>query len=541
MTFRGKIKSELSEGSTANVVLEGTTSNMTRNTGDVVLDTASKEYVWDGSKWVALGLAADFALKTHVHGNISNTGSISATTTPTSGQNFVLTDSNGTIIRSNIILGNATNTFLRNDGSWGEAATDGICYLTCGTGQATTTKTATIISGKITPDSTTATKPKTGSMIAVKFTYANTAANPVLAITGFSNYQIMRYGTTAPDLGYKNSWFDGSIVSFIFDGTYWVMCDYADRTDTYVTAQAINTSNVNYPVMLGFSATTAAVTQVLQKADLFRYNPATQKLSVPIIQVTTASYGETLPTTGTTGQLFFQVSEGNMYELPAGGTQGQVLSKASGTDRDVVWSDSVTNSTNSINATNATNTLNTYTSASTVKAYITGTTVDTTGYKTLVHNSSVYTQDTVLFGAAWNDYAEFRKDNQDETQEPGRCVYELGNGVLALTTERLQRGCEIISDTFGFAIGQDERNNCNTPIAVSGRVLAYVYEGKEFAKNHIGWPVCSGPNGTVSVMTEEEEEKYSSRIIGTISEVPDYKFWGTKSVEVKERVWIRIK
>ena len=541
MTFRGKIKSELSEGSTANVVLEGTTSNMTRNTGDVVLDTASKEYVWDGSKWVALGLAADFALKTHIHGNISNSGSISATTTPASGQNFVLTDSNGTIIRSNITLGNATSTFLRNDGSWGEAATDGICYLTCGTGQATATKTATIISGKITPDSTTATKPKTGSMIAVKFTYANTAATPVLAITGFSNYQIMRYGTTKPDVGYKNSWFDGSIVSFIFDGTYWVMCDYADRTDTYVTAQAVNTSNVNYPVMLGFSATTAAVTQVLQKADLFRYNPATQKLSVPIIQVTTASYGETLPTTGTTGQLFFQVSEGNMYELPAGGTQGQVLSKASGTNRDVVWSDSVTNSTNSINATNATNALNTYTSASTVKAYVTGTTVDTTGYKTLVHNSSVYTQDTVLFGAAWNDYAEFRKDNQDETQEPGRCVYELGNGVLALTTERLQRGCEIISDTFGFAIGQDERNNCNTPIAVSGRVLAYIYEGKEFAKNHIGWPVCSGPDGTVSVMTEEEEEKYSSRIIGTISEVPDYKFWGTKSVEVKERVWIRIK
>ena len=52
MTFRGKIKTELSDGSTANVQLEGTSSNMTRNAGDVVIDTANLEYVWDGSKWV---------------------------------------------------------------------------------------------------------------------------------------------------------------------------------------------------------------------------------------------------------------------------------------------------------------------------------------------------------------------------------------------------------------------------------------------------------------------------------------------------------
>jgi len=42
-------------------------------------------------------------------------------------------------------------------------------------------------------------------------------------------------------------------------------------------------------------------------------------------------------------------------------------------------------------------------------------------------------------------------------------------------------------------------------MAVSGRVLAYLYEDIETAKKYIGWPVCSGPNGTVSIMTEEEE------------------------------------
>ena len=42
-------------------------------------------------------------------------------------------------------------------------------------------------------------------------------------------------------------------------------------------------------------------------------------------------------------------------------------------------------------------------------------------------------------------------------------------------------------------------------------------------------------------MTEEEEEKYSSRIIGTVSAVPDYETWGTGNVEVNNRIWIKVK
>lgn len=160
-------------------------------------------------------------------------------------------------------------------------------------------------------------------------------------------------------------------------------------------------------------------------------------------------------------------------------------------------------------------------------------------------NTRIYTDGHLtapkVYGAVWNDYAEYRKDNPNEIQEPGRCVKELGNGALALTTKRLERGCEIISDTFGFAIGQDEENGYNTPIASNGRVLAYPYESIEEFAGHIGWPVCSGPNGTVSIMTEEEEEKYPSRIIGTISEIPTYEEWGTGKVKVDERIWIRIR
>lgn len=141
-----------------------------------------------------------------------------------------------------------------------------------------------------------------------------------------------------------------------------------------------------------------------------------------------------------------------------------------------------------------------------------------------------------VYGAVWNDYAEYR---QSEVLEPGRCVREVGDDTLVLTDNRLQPGCEIVSDTFGFAIG--ETDNCKTPIASSGRVLAYPYEDREEFRKHIGEPVCSGPNGTVSIMTPEEEKDYPSRIIGTISAVPDYETWGTGNVEVKDRVWIRIR
>ena len=102
------------------------------------------------------------------------------------------------------------------------------------------------------------------------------------------------------------------------------------------------------------------------------------------------------------------------------------------------------------------------------------------------------------------------------------------------------RGCNIVSDTYGFAIGESEK--AQLPIAVSGRVLAYPYESREKFKNHIGWPVCSGPNGTVSIMTEEEEMKYPSRIIGTISAVPDYEIWhGGTDIVVDGRIWIKVK
>jgi hypothetical protein len=148
---------------------------------------------------------------------------------------------------------------------------------------------------------------------------------------------------------------------------------------------------------------------------------------------------------------------------------------------------------------------------------------------------SVYTSGNVLFGAAWNDYAEYRET--PEYIEPGHVVCENGNDTLSLSEHRLQPGAEIVSDTFGFAIGKTEQ--CQTPITVSGRVLAYPYEDRNTYKP--GDAVCAGPKGTVSKMTREEIREYPERIIGTVSAVPEYETWGQNNVPVNGRIWIRIK
>ena len=141
-----------------------------------------------------------------------------------------------------------------------------------------------------------------------------------------------------------------------------------------------------------------------------------------------------------------------------------------------------------------------------------------------------------IYGAVWNDYAEYRicKDNFI----PGMVVCENGDDTLNISKERMQPAAAVISDTFGFAIGETDNAKC--PIAVSGRVLAIPYESREEFKKAIGRPVCAGPNGTVSIMTDEEYRDKGYCAIGTISAVPDYATWGTGNVAVNNRIWIKV-
>ena len=140
-----------------------------------------------------------------------------------------------------------------------------------------------------------------------------------------------------------------------------------------------------------------------------------------------------------------------------------------------------------------------------------------------------------VYGSVWNDYAEYRQTHHKV--RPGQCVYEKGDGSLAISYERMMPGANIVSDTFGFAIG--ETKSCKTPLAVSGRVLAYPYEPKE--TYNPGDAVCSGPNGTISKMTRAEIRDYPERIVGTVSEIPTYEVWGSGNVKVNGRIWIKVR
>lgn len=69
--------------------------------------------------------------------------------------------------------------------------------------------------------------------------------------------------------------------------------------------------------------------------------------------------------------------------------------------------------------------------------------------------------------------------------------------------------------------------------------MAYPYESRDMF--NAGDAVCAGPNGTVSLMTREEIREYPERIIGTVSAVPAYEFWGENNIKVNNRIWIKVR
>ena len=142
---------------------------------------------------------------------------------------------------------------------------------------------------------------------------------------------------------------------------------------------------------------------------------------------------------------------------------------------------------------------------------------------------------TGVTGAVWNDYAEFRKTNKEA--KAGQVVVDNDDGSLSITDKRLMPGAQIVSDTFGFSIG--ETKEAKTPLAVSGRVLVYTYRPRE--EYHAGMVVCSAPNGTIDIMTREEIQQYPDAIIGIVSEIPEYEEWGTGKVKVDGRIWIKVR
>lgn len=161
--------------------------------------------------------------------------------------------------------------------------------------------------------------------------------------------------------------------------------------------------------------------------------------------------------------------------------------------------------------------------------------VDSNNHYNVGPSGSVYAYNSVLYGACWNDYAEFRA--KEEIIEPGYCVASRDDGKVYKTTEKFQACDGIVSDTYGFVIGDQE--NETIPLAVAGRVLAYC-EGNRYSY-HAGDTVCAGPGGKVVKMTREEICMWPDRIIGIVSEIPEYETWGKNNVKVNGRIWIKVR
>lgn len=145
-------------------------------------------------------------------------------------------------------------------------------------------------------------------------------------------------------------------------------------------------------------------------------------------------------------------------------------------------------------------------------------------------DSGIYiTGNGVMHGAAWNDFAEYRQSDTDFT--PGTIVCDDEGGFVTESKERLQRCSYVVSDTYGMVIG-DRKGN--VPVAVAGRVLANVDCDVE-----IGDCLCATEGGKATKMSRLEIANYPDRILGIVSEIPTYAEWN--GVEVKERVWVKIK
>ena len=102
-----------------------------------------------------------------------------------------------------------------------------LTYGECDTAAATAAKTATVAFGSFTL--------QTGATVAIKFTNSNTVANPTLNVNGTGAKAIMRYGTTAASTSAESSWNAGSVVTFLYDGTYWQMIDFNNTTYSGMT------------------------------------------------------------------------------------------------------------------------------------------------------------------------------------------------------------------------------------------------------------------------------------------------------------------
>lgn len=364
---------------------------------------------------------------------------------------------------------------------------------------------------------------KVGSNITVSSGTISLTKDNVTTALGYTppttNTTYSVVSTSADGLAPKR---DGSTSKFLRgDGTW------ATPPDTNTTySNFVKSGSGAKAGLVPAPSTTAGTTKYLREDGTWQVPPNTDTNTHYTTRIYAGASGTAANAAATSP--YIKITDDNTYRNQirlVGGGATTVTSDANG-NITISSTDTNTNTKNTAGSTNTTS-----------KIFLIGATSQAANPQTY-SNSAVYATNGALVastvsGAVWNDYAEYR---EADTVEAGRVVCENGDDTLSLSTERLQAGANIVSDTFGFSIG--ETDAAKTPIAVSGRVLAYPYEDRDTYKP--GDAVCAAPNGTVSKMTREEIREYPERIIGTVSSVPAYETWGTGDVKVNGRIWIKV-
>ena len=578
LTYLGRTNTK---PTTATVTLT-TGRTVTAVAGNVVICTAdNKEYLYDNDgTWVDLGSSSSYSLKPHIRGNIASAGFLPSEIGVAQANKLVRTDGTGKII-AGLTFGTGTTKFLAENGTWQTSgyhktgSWSGLTYTalavngaeelkftlptgTSGTtlalGNHTHSQYLPLAGGTMTGALTLKADPTANLQAATKQYVDNKLSGALMvrqdvvtsaaaasitvptaiqtALNNGGSLLVYQEGLLLlPTTNYTIASGNGSITLVNYS------CEAGD-TFTFCVLPAglklTDISNSTYlpkagGTMTGALTLSGAPTTDLQAATKQYVDNAVESVDVSdqlkdyaktsTLSAYVKKAGDTM-----TGQLKFN---GKSSSWIAGRSNAAIrIQSLSG------YSPAMSIKTN-----NGSWEFGAYDNASyadrLIFSYATDANFTASNNKT---NSNVQIASSgVLYGACWNDYAEYRKGN---TTEAGRCVVETGDDSLAMSTARMMPGASIVSDTFGFAIG--ETDDSKTPIAVSGRVLAYPYENREEFKKAIGHPVCSGPDGTVSIMSDEEYAAKGYCAIGIISAVPDYETWGTGDVPVNGRVWIKV-
>lgn len=128
---------------------------------------------------------------------------------------------------------------------------DGFHYATCATAAGTVAKEVVLT------DYVDAASIVAGFTVVVKFTNSNTASNPTLTLkygstSVSSGKKICTYGTTAAGTQAITSWSAGSAAMLTFDGTNWIINNFANNYNiTWGTAAP--SGGVNGDIYLQYS------------------------------------------------------------------------------------------------------------------------------------------------------------------------------------------------------------------------------------------------------------------------------------------------